>query len=234
MRKVLALEPLADGSLPLGGPRRHDALMLGSEFCGRLLPSPAALASVRKRFKGPLILATPMLTQQGLEAVLGLVRSCAGERQGLEVVANDLGLLEALRSRFRGKVKVSCGRLLAHRIKIMPRAYAAKFLERYGITCFEIDDPSVVGRLKPYGLPFSWHYPFRYATTTRFCPWENHWASDCSFSCLGRMEPLTSVRVSKTLWLKGGAYFVRGQRPRKWAMRNVFTPPPRSAGPAAA
>jgi hypothetical protein len=142
------------------------------------------------------------------------------------VVANDLGLLEVLRSRFRGKVKVSCGRLLAHRVKIMPQAYAKEFLARYDIACFEIDDPSVVGRLEPYGLPFSWNYPFRYATMTRFCPWERHWASDCSYSCRGRLEPLKSIRVSKTLWLKGGAYFIRGQRPRKWAIRNVFTPTP--------
>jgi len=230
MREVLALDPLLPEKLRKHRPAAYDALMLGSEFCGRLLPPPATLAAVRREFSGPLILATPVLTQKDLKAALALIRACAGKKGRLEVVVNDLGLLEVLRSRFRGKVRVSCGRILAHRVKIMPKAYAKEFLKRYDIACFEIDDLKIVRRLEPYGLPFSWHYPFRYATTTRFCPWERHWASDCSYTCRGRMEQLKSPRVSKTLWLKDGAYFVRGQRPKKWAMRNVFTPPVKDPG----
>jgi hypothetical protein len=224
MRKVLALDHLAPGVLARHRPAEYDALMLGSEFCARQLPSPAEAAALRRAYSGPLLLATPVLTQPGLEAALALVRACV--RPGrLEVAANDLGLLEVLRARFAGKVKISCGRLLSHRVKIMPQAYGRDFLARYGISSFEIDDETVVGRLKVYGLPFSWHYPFRYATTTRFCPWESHWASDCAHSCRGRLEPLRSPRLAKTLWLRGGAYFIRGQRPRAWAARNVFTPP---------
>ncbi len=230
MRQFIALDismPWARKMVRAGG---WDGLVVGSEFCARMLPSPGELASALGPYSGPLVLATPVLPQKDLEAVAALLRAFAGRPGGLEVVANDLGLLEVLRSRYAGKVAVSCGRLLAHRVKIMPRAYAAGFLARYGISSFELDDEALLGRLKPYGLPFSWHYPYRYATVTRFCPWERHWAAGCSHSCRGRAEPLKSVRVSRTLWLKEAAYFVKGQRPRAWAGRNVYTPPPGGPG----
>ncbi len=221
MEKALALEtcsPEAVGALPRG----LSAVVAGSEFCANLLPSPAEAAALRRAFKGRITLATGLLTEAALGRVKKLlpVLSRGG---GLEVIANDLGLLETLRRR-RG-IKVSCGRILAHRVKIMPEDYARGFLARYRISGFEVDDAAVIGRLEPYGLPLSWHYPFRYATVTRFCPWENRWAESCGRSCLGRARRFVSPRVPKPLWLRGCAYFVKGQGPRGAAARNVFTPP---------
>ena len=222
MEKALALDSYDIKSLSEKGLAGYDALALGSEFCARLLPAPGETQALRAVFKGRLILATPMLTEADLSDVKKLLKLLAGKKTQLEVIVNDLGLLEVLRSGFKGKVKVSCGRILSHRVKIMPEAYVRKFLKRYGIARFEVDEPKTIRRLAPYGLPFSWHYPFRYVTVTRFCPWEEHWAESCAHSCRGRAEPLTSIRVHKTLWLKGCAYFTRGQRPKGSASRNIF------------
>ena len=222
MEKALAADIYDIKSLSRKGLAGYGALALGSEFCARLLPSPEEAEALRKLFKGRLILATPMLTEADLSAVKKLLKLLTGKRAPLEVIVNDLGLLETLRSGFKGKVKVSCGRILAHRVKIMPDAYVRKFLKRYYIAGFEVDEPKTIRRLAPYGLPFSWHYPFRYATVTRFCPWEERWAESCGHSCRGRAEPLRSIRVHKTLWLKGCAYFTRGQRPKSSVSRNIF------------
>lgn len=207
-------------------PAGFGTLVLGSEFCAGLLPSPAEAGAVSAAFPGKIVLATPLLTDDGLDKVRTLLRLNARSGRELEVIANDLGLLEVLRSSFRGKFKISCGRLLANRVKIMPEAFAGDFIARYGIARFEVDDPSVIRRLKPYGLGFSWHYPLRYATVTRFCPWENRWAYACARSCSGKTMPLKSPRVPKTLWLAGCAYFIKGQGPRKNMERNVFDTPP--------
>lgn len=222
MEKALALDSYSTDKLRerLAG---YGALMVGSEFCAGLLPSVSEAAAVRRVYKGKIILATPLLTDAALRGVKKILRVLAADGPA-EVIANDLGLLEAMRRRASG-VKVSCGRILAHRVKIMPAEYARKFLERYGVAGFEIDDPSVLGRLKPYGLPFSWHYPYRYATVTRFCPWENRWSADCGGSCRGRARKLTSPRVPKPLWLRGCGYFIKVQRPAKGFARLVHTPP---------
>ncbi|MBI4350190.1 MAG: hypothetical protein HY550_02020 [Elusimicrobia bacterium] len=224
MEKALALDASRLGDGPPKIPAGYGAVMLGSEFCAGLLPSPEEAVSAAASFKGRLILATPMLTEAGLAAVKKILAALGGAR-GLEVIANDLGLLEYLRSGFRGRAAVSCGRILTHRVRIMPRDYAEKFLARYGIRTFEVDDAAVLKRLEPYGLALSWHYPFKYATVTRFCPWEERWASSCERSCLGRAERLRHPGLPVTLWRSGAAYFVRGQRSRKDLARNIYTPP---------
>ena len=222
MEKALALENCSPGALrKLPADRR--AVVIGSEFCSGLLPSPAEARALRRKFRGRIILATTLLTQAALEKVKELIK-IINSGGPAEVVANDLGLLETLRAG-RKAPPVSCGRILAHRVKIMPEAYARNFLARYRVAGFEVDDASIIKRLAPYGLPFSWHYPFRYATVTRFCPWENRWAAGCARSCLGRARKLVSPRVPGPLWLRGCAYFIPGQKPRRDAARNVYTPP---------
>ena len=225
MEKALALDSYDVKSLSQSRLAAYDALVPGSEFCARLLPSPADMAALRAVFGGRLILATPLLTETGLEAVEDLLKPRAAGKAPVEVIANDLGLLEVLRSDFKGKVRVSCGRILSHCVKIMPEDYGREFLKRYSITGFETDEPHSMKRLARYGLGFSWHYPFRFAAVTRFCPWEERWATRCSYSCRGRMEALMNPHLPKPLWLKGAGYFVRGQGPRKGMRRNVFTPP---------
>ncbi|MCM2266138.1 MAG: hypothetical protein NDI60_00030 [Elusimicrobiales bacterium] len=222
MEKALALEacgPEDIRAIPAG----CKAVVIGSEFCSGLLPAPAQARALRQAFKGKIVLATTLLTQAALEKAIALVKIIStGGPAG--VIANDLGLLEALRARKKSP-PVNCGRILAHRVKIMPEAYAKDFLARYRIAGFEADDAAILKRLEPYGLPFSWHYPFRYATVTRFCPWENRWAEGCGRSCLGRARKLTSPRLPGPLWLRGCAYFVKGNAPRRGSARSVYTPP---------
>ncbi|MBI5745014.1 MAG: hypothetical protein HY952_10760 [Elusimicrobia bacterium] len=222
MEKALALEACRPEDVR-AIPRGCETVVIGSEFCAGLLPAAAEAAALRRAFKGKIVLATGLLTQAALEKALALVKAVSPGGRA-EVVANDLGLLEALRAR-RGAPPVRCGRILAHRVKIMPEEYAKKFLARYRVTGFELDDAGAMKRLAPYGLPFSWHYPFRYATVTRFCPWEKRWAESCSRACLGRARRYASPRVPAPLWLRGCAYFVKDRRPRPGVARLVYTPP---------
>lgn len=224
MEKALALDASLLGDRPPKVPAGYGAVVLGSEFCAGLLPSPGEALAAAASFGGRLILATPMLTEAGLSAVKKLLKAL-GARRGLEVIANDLGLLEYLRSVSGGRAAVSCGRILTHRVRIMPPDYARKFLARYGIRTFEVDDASVLKRLETYGLALSWHYPFKYVTVTRFCPWEDRWASSCGRSCLGRAEQLEHPGLPVKLWRAGAAYFVRGQRSRGGMARTIYTPP---------
>ena len=136
MEEALALDNHDPEKLPAASLAGYGAFVLGSEFCGRLLPSQAEARALRSVFKGRLILATPMLTEADLADVKKLLKLLAGTKGRLEVIANDLGLLEVLRASFSKKVEISCGRILAHRLKIMPGEYVREFLKRYRIARF--------------------------------------------------------------------------------------------------
>ncbi|MFA6030841.1 MAG: hypothetical protein WC969_13365 [Elusimicrobiota bacterium] len=231
MEKAVALDFYGSEALRLAARPGYGTLVLGSEFCERLLPDAREFAAFRDLFPGRLALATPLLTDDGLDRVRELLRLGTAGGRRLEVVANDLGLLEVLRAGFRRGVEVSCGRVLANRVRIMPREYARGFLARYKVARIEADDAGALARLKALGPEISWHHPFRYATLTRFCPWEKRWAFACARSCRGKATPLSSPRVPETLWLRGPAYFVKGQGPRRDAARCVFTPSPKTSAP---
>ena len=186
-----------------------DRLYLGSEFCVWRLPrerdlhEAMAVATRRGLF---FSLVTPFLDEPGLTRTLALVRSLPADLS-TEVIANDLGLIEALRNTgWHGKIVA--GRLLTRQRRgpgfqvfgeIPPEAAAAlrgsaldspAFVEllgsAYDVRRFELDDlvQGVSVPALPAGVSLSLYRPYLLVTATRNCPWifdAGTW--DCSRGC---------------------------------------------------
>ena len=179
---------------PAGGP--YDRLYLGSEFCPWRLPSARelheALAAATRRGMS-FSLVTPFLDEPGLALTLALIRALP-EDPATEIIANDLGLIEALRAA-GWKGTIVAGRLLTRQRRgpgfqsfgdVPSEAAAAlrgsaldspAFVELlgsvYGVKRFELDD--LVQGLSvpalPAGVSLSLYRPYLLVTATRNCPW---------------------------------------------------------------
>jgi len=183
------------GRLPPPG-EPYDRLYLGSEFCIWRIPMERelheALAVAIRRGMG-FSLVTPFLDEPGLKRTLALIRALP-EDPATEVVANDLGLIEALRpAGWQGTVVA--GRLLTRQRRgpgfqsfgdVPPEAAAAlrgsaldspAFVEllgsMYGVRRFELDDlvQGVAVPPLPAGVSLSLYRPWLLVTATRNCPW---------------------------------------------------------------
>lgn len=185
-------------------------LYLGDEFCENLLPTRADLGAAAERFRGRVVLATPLLTDAAFDEVERIINSFSSAADRLEVVINDLGLLHTVKRRYARRVDATLGRVLAHRVKVMPAGFARRFLKEHGVKRVELDDPALLPRFEVFrGLKISFHTPFRYLSATRFCPWERHWPGPCALSCLGKTRKLEHPRLPGPLLLKGQAYGLR-------------------------
>ncbi|MFA6030839.1 MAG: hypothetical protein WC969_13355 [Elusimicrobiota bacterium] len=209
MEKALHLTPPQLGPRALKAAKGFDALYLGDEFCLNLLPEPDEFARARRAFGGRTVLTTPLLTDAALDSVLRIVDANASAREPLELVVNDLGLLCELRRRRRaGRVRAALGRVFGHRVKVMARTFAERFLKEQGLARIELDDPALLARFASFGLPLSFHAGFRYVSVTRFCPWERHWPAPCAYACVGRSRVLEHAKLPQPLVLRGSAYGV--------------------------
>jgi hypothetical protein len=174
----------------------YGRLYLGSEFCPWRLPGERELreAFAAAACRGlTFSLVTPFLDEPGLVRTLALVQALPQDPT-TEVVANDLGLIEALRAAgWRGTVVA--GRLLTRQRRgpgfqsfgeIPPEAAAAlrgsaldspAFVEllgsAYGVKRFELDDlvQGVTVPDLPAGVSLSLYRPYLLVTSTRNCPW---------------------------------------------------------------
>jgi hypothetical protein len=173
-----------------------DRLYLGTESCAWRLPGKAELAAAldaaRTRGAG-FSLVTPFLDEPGLDRALALVRALP-EDPALEVVANDLGLVEALRSSGWSGTLVA-GRLLTRQRRgpgfqrfgdapadaraalrgsaLDAPAFVDLLGSRYGVRRFELDDlvQGVAVPALPPGVHLSLYRPWLLVTATRNCPW---------------------------------------------------------------
>jgi hypothetical protein len=206
--------------------KKYGLLYLGDEFCQNLVPSPEDFSLALRKFPGRVVLVTPLLTDAAFDAVEEIVKAHSSPRRRLEIVVNDLGLLHTLKARYSRRVLVSLGRVFAHRVKVMPRSFAAGFLKEHKVKRVELDDPALLPRFEGFGLKVSFHTGFRYVSVTRFCPWEQHWPSACGYACAGRVKKLEHPRLPAPLFLKGQAYGLKtGAAPRRPAMDRVVREP---------
>jgi len=210
-----------------GKGQSYDRLYLGSEFCSWRLPGvrelAEALAAATRRGMG-FSLVTPFLDEPGLTRTLALVRTLPDD-PAIEIVANDLGLIEALRAKGWRRTVVA-GRLLTRQRRgpgfqsfgdVLPEAAAAlrssaldspAFVGllglEYGVTRFELDDivqgasvPSL-----PAGVSLSLYRPYLLVTATRNCPWVfdgRTWdrGHGCARPCRGQVLRLVTAASSE-------------------------------------
>jgi hypothetical protein len=201
----------------------YGRLYLGSEFCVRRLPDERGLqeaAATAARRGMAFTLVTPFLDEPGLARTLELVRALPAAG-AIEVVANDLGLLEALRQAGWAGTVVA-GRLLTRQRRgpgfqvfgaVPPEAAAAlrasaldapAFVELlgsvYGVRRFELDDlvQGVAVPALPAGVSLSLYRPWLLVTATRNCPWVfdgRTWEREgCARPCRGHL-----LRLAPTL-----------------------------------
>lgn len=228
---IAALDRLPPGA-------EFDRLYLGNEFCAWRLPSPAelrrALAAARDRGLA-FSLVTPFLDERGLARTLALLRELPADGV-TEVVANDLGLLDAVRREGWGGTLVA-GRLLTRQRRGPgfqdPVAASADALaalqgsaldappfvsllgEAYGVRRFELDDlPQgvAVGAL-PDGIRLSVYRPWILVTATRNCPWAfdgRRWPREdgCPRPCRGGQLLLEPEQGGRHLTMGGCAQFL--------------------------
>ena len=179
---------------PPGQP--YDRLYLGSEFCVWRLPGSRELeAALAEATRGGMAfsLVTPFLDEPGLERTLALIRALPDD-PATEVIANDLGLVEALRAAgWRGTLVA--GRLLTRQRRgpgfqsfgdVLPAAaaalrgsaldspeFVALLVSVYGVRRFELDDliQGIRVPVLPAGVSLSLYRPYLLVTVTRNCPW---------------------------------------------------------------
>lgn len=210
--------------------RKYGLLYLGDEFCQNLAPSPEDFALALRKFPGRVVLVTPLLTDAAFDNAEEILKAHSSARR-LEIVVNDLGLLHTLKTRYSRRALVSLGRVFAHRVKVMPRSFAAGFLKKYNVKRVELDDPALLPRFEGLGLKFSFHTGFRYVSVTRFCPWEQHWPGTCGYACAGRVKKLEHSRLPAPLLLKGQSYGLKtGEAPRHPAIDRTVREPMPSGG----
>ncbi|OGR51613.1 MAG: hypothetical protein A2049_09925 [Elusimicrobia bacterium GWA2_62_23] len=226
IERALQLSAPALRAAAPGAFKKAGLLYLGDEFCQNLVPSPEDFALALAKFPGRVALVTPLLTDAAFDSVEEIIKAQSSPRRRLEVVVNDLGLLHTLKTRYARRVLVSLGRVFAHRVKVMPRSFAAGFLKKHNVKRVELDDPALLPRFEGLGLKVSFHTPFRYVSVTRFCPWERHWPAGCGYACEGRVKELEHPRLPAPLLLKGQAYGLKtGAPPRHPAIDRLVQEP---------
>lgn len=235
----------------LPGPEEKcDRIYLGSEFCSWRLPREPelheALLTASRRGVG-FSLVTPFLDEPGLTRALALAFELPAD-SATEVVANDLGLIQALRDAGWAGTIVA-GRLLTRQRRgpgyqsfgDVPLEAAAAlrgsaldspaFIEllaaEYGVRRFELDD-LVQGVAVPdlhARVSLSLYRPYLLVTATRNCPWVfdgRAWdrGHGCARPCRGQTLTLAPVQDagSSPLLLGGCAQFLE--------QRSDAPPPP--------
>ncbi|MBN2108397.1 MAG: hypothetical protein JW832_13310 [Deltaproteobacteria bacterium] len=170
-------------------------LYFGAEFCERLIPPrlelQTALRSARERSLG-FTFMTPFVTNRGLEQLEELLAVLEQSLPDAEVVVNDWGVLQLLRSE-HPRLRPVLGRLL-NKSKRGPRLMnifeqlpaetksyfqgsnldvpaAVRFLAQQGISRVEFDNLLQGLNLEgtDAGLHKSLYVPFAFISATRFC-----------------------------------------------------------------
>lgn len=224
--------------LPLLPPAPLRAIYFGSEFCPELLPGGAQAEGIcrwaRQAGLEPVLL-TPLLTSPGLERLARLLQWLASRGFAPDVVCNDFGALNLMRSSFpqwrrRAGRLMNRGlrdpRLLGRQAPSPPAAGAAagklrSLLLKLGVQGVETD-PDLEGiYLGPEadGVQRVLHFPYVAAATGRNCLIKAEGAPSaeecftkglglpCPGLCRGRFHPVERDDCTVSLWRAGNTIF---------------------------
>lgn len=170
-------------------------LYFGTEFCEHLIPTEEELRKwikICERDNLVPVFVTPVVSDWGLNRLkvcLDLIRT---ELQEAEIVVNDYGVAELIRSCYPG-LKIIFGRVLdklTHESRALSNefedyygtkgiqyavhpgnisGYSQKALSIFRVNRYEFDLPSVGISLPPNSFHYSLYWPFSFLTTGRIC-----------------------------------------------------------------
>jgi len=226
-----------------GAPKlvKNATVYLGDEFCIHKQPSFADFAAVRKLTgKAPVLVGT-LLTESAFESWAGLLSECVRKAPGAEIVVNDLGLLHFINKNYRGRFRITLGRLMTYffdpkerrvpgsktdsgwmeggklksweaRRNDTPIGYIKNFLKRYAVERVETDNEYIFRKYADNtDVKISFHYPLRLMAVTRFCPFRGGIAPGCKAPCGSRLLKLETPYMDYCVFSKGNAYFVKNR-----------------------
>lgn len=177
--------------------KEYERLYFGNEFCQNLIPGEqelgAALGAARKNGQ-KFTLVTPYVTDEGLERLKPLLDTLSEQKENVEAVVNDWGVLRLINKKHR-TIEPVLGRLLNKMkrgpriLKIMDKipksalsyfqksnitvAEYRKFLNKQGIKRLEFDNLlqgiDLDLNYKDSPMRGSLYMPYAYVTTTRLC-----------------------------------------------------------------
>lgn len=202
IEKAIFLTPLQlSGIKKLPG--KISKVYLGSDSCEHMMPLPRDIERVHNMCAEPVI-SVPVLTDFHLERLCGLVPEMLELYWKPEISANDIGTIVKLREKFGSSIKISAGRHLFSQWCRNSLDYTAELRDEFNIEMFETDDAHTAESfLKTNKFRIAFHYPYKYYSLTRICPYKGGIYHECSHLCADRYVPLDDGNI---IW-RGNAYF---------------------------
>jgi hypothetical protein len=234
MQKAILISRLND----LEAIEGYDRLYFGAEFCEIKIPTAGETkqaVAFAKANNMEFTLVTPYVTDSGLAAVERALAVLPADA-AIEVVANDFGVLRAIRASFQ-KLTPVLGRLLvkqkrgfgisSHQRDAGPallehwqssgtdNEIVREYLASIGVNRVEIDNlaQGISSDFSSSMIAASVYEPYGYVTTTRYCPWAfdgSTWPNmrgRCGRPCLRGIIEETDDVFDRTVFLAGNAQF---------------------------
>lgn len=222
MERTISLTPSEIPLLTVERLRGYDAVYLGGEFCENKLPSPADYKKLAAVFPGRVVTVTSIMSDRGLGRAADLLKKHLGGQKDFELVVNDWGLLRLLRDKYRSKARPVLGRLLIWEIARMDKPFLNSFCREYGIRAVEADCEAVLKQLSGFKGSIHYHSPYRFRSTTRFCPHMKAFnSSPCTRACGAPVRLKNPKVLGEDLYLIGNAYFTPNRPVKHRLIRRI-------------
>lgn len=227
---------------------------LGDEFCGHKQPSFSDFLAARDLTGKAPVLLSALLTEPALRNYIKLLAECAKKAPGTEIVVNDLGLLNFIDKNYRGRFRITLGRLITYlfdpkntrvlgsksdeglegkkmkvweaSLEATPTPYIKRFLRRYAVERVETDSERIFRKYaENMKVKISFYYPMRLMAMTRLCPFRGGISLECKEPCGSRLLELKTPHLDYPLFSKGNAYFVKNRLVKHPRLDRIVTIP---------
>lgn len=220
--KAVSITPPELGALSARVLRDYDRVYLGSEFCQHLLPSLSDVRALKDKGVEELTVLTPLLPTADLRSFLKLFDRILGLFPRAELSLNDLGLMRAVNRAYGGAVPLLLARPVSADFIRMDERFLTRFFAENNLRLLETDEPDRIAAFRGGGMKFSFHYPFKYLSMTRLCPFVK--GGVCSRACSGKTLKIQQTAPYRgSFLLKNNAYFSGNSAlPPEGTARTVF------------
>lgn len=216
----------------------YDRFYIGNEFCEKLIPKSSEIKIVQDtifKMNKNLTIVLSYSTNKYLQNIVEVLKKLDLDKDGLEIVVNDLGTLYFLNKNYPN-IKLVAGRLL-NKTKRDPRIFKVKdnmnaniydfykcsnlntresmeFLKKMNVDRIEFDFPLHGVKLINDKFKYSIIHPYTYVTTGRFCIYnQNTWKPQreykCEMNCKNSIIEITNDNFPCKVFRKGNSIFYK-------------------------